>query len=82
MLAATGSSVSQFVNRRRAARKPPPPPPPVTTMSSPGQIADLQQQFGAEMGQAASPPASVPPASVPPAPARRAPPPSGRAADG
>ena len=53
-----GSTVSEFVSRRRAARKPPPPPPPpVTTMASPGQIADAQQQYGAEMAPGSAPPA-------------------------
>jgi hypothetical protein len=45
-LTATGASVSDFVDGRRSAPK---PPPPVTTASSPGQIADLQQEYGAEM---------------------------------
>ncbi len=58
MLVATGSSVGEFVYRRRSTRKSPepPPPPPVTTASSPGQIADLQQEYGAEMGLSPAPP--------------------------
>jgi hypothetical protein len=35
--------------RRRSARNAP-QPPPMTTQSSPGQIAELQQAYGAEMG--------------------------------
>jgi len=52
---ATVGGVGELFRRRRAARKaappePAPPPPPVmTTQSSPGQIADLQQAYGADM---------------------------------
>lgn len=53
-VAAVGG-VAELVRRQRSARNPP-PPPPVTTQSSPGQIADLQQAYGADMG-----PQSVPP---------------------
>ncbi len=55
-LAATGGGVGDRVRRRRAARNPP-PPPPVVTLSSPGQIADLEQAYGADMApkSAASP---------------------------
>jgi len=57
-VAAVGG-VGELFRRRQSARNPPPPPvtteskappPPVTTQSSPGQIADLQQAFGADMG--------------------------------
>jgi len=51
--AATVGGVGELLRRRRSARRAappePPPPPPVTTQSSPGQIADLQQAFGADM---------------------------------
>jgi hypothetical protein len=39
---------------RRGSREP--PTPPVTTQSSPGQIADLQETYGADM----SPPPGEP----------------------
>jgi len=50
--AAAVGAAGEFVRRQRSARNPPPPPPPppVTTQSSPGQIADLQQAYGADMG--------------------------------
>jgi hypothetical protein len=53
--AATVGGVGELLRRRRARRAtppepPPPPPPPMTTQSSPGQIADLQQAYGADMG--------------------------------
>jgi hypothetical protein len=54
--AAAVSGVGEFVRRRRSARNPPPPPPPVTTQSSPGEIADLQQAYGAEMAPSSAPP--------------------------
>jgi hypothetical protein len=42
--------VGGLLRRRRSARPAPaPPPPPLTTQSSPGQIADLQQAYGADM---------------------------------
>jgi hypothetical protein len=50
-LAAAGG-VGTLLRRRRGERQPAPPPPappPMTTQSSPGQIADLQQEFGADM---------------------------------
>ena len=54
-VAAAAGGVGELVRRRRLARAAaPPPPPPLITQSSPGQIADLQQAFGAEM---APPPA-------------------------
>jgi hypothetical protein len=52
--AAAAGGVGELVRRRRAARN---APPPVTTQSSPGQIADLQEAYGAEM---AAPSASEP----------------------
>jgi hypothetical protein len=51
--AAAAGSVGELVRRRRSARSV--PPPPVTTQSSPGQIADLQQTYGAEMAPPAAP---------------------------
>jgi hypothetical protein len=48
-LVAAGTSFNESVRRRRSAKTPPPPPPPVDTMSSPGQIADAQHTYGAEM---------------------------------
>ena len=49
--AAAAGGVGEFVRRRRSARNQPSPPspPPLTTQSSPGQIADLQQTYGADM---------------------------------
>lgn len=45
--------VAQAIERlsggRRAKAPEPPPPPTVTTQSSPGQIATLQDAFGADM---------------------------------
>jgi hypothetical protein len=46
--AAALGGIGSLLRRRRAAR-PAVPPPPLTTQSSPGQIADLQQAYGAEM---------------------------------
>lgn len=45
--AAAAGGVGELVRRRRTARNVP-PPPPLTTQSSPGQIADLQQAYGAD----------------------------------
>jgi hypothetical protein len=45
--AAAAGGVVEFVRRRRSPRSS--PPPPMTTQTSPGQIADLQQAYGAEM---------------------------------
>jgi hypothetical protein len=57
--AAAAGGVSVLVRHRRPARNASPPPPPVTTQSSPGQIADLQQAYGAEMDpSSANPPAA------------------------
>ena len=53
--AAAVAGVGEFLRRRRSAPPEPSPPPPVTTQSSPGQIADLQQAYGAEMGPPPSP---------------------------
>ena len=60
LAAAAAGGVGEYVRRRRSARKPPPPPearnpPPLTTQSSPGQIADLQQAYGAEMAPVQAP---------------------------
>jgi hypothetical protein len=52
--AAAAGSVGELVRRRRSARDA--PPPPITTRSSPGQIADLQQAYGAEMAAPSAPP--------------------------
>jgi hypothetical protein len=51
--AAAAGGVGELVRRRRSAQSA--SPPPMTTQSSPGQIADLQQAYGAEM-----PPPSAP----------------------
>ena len=48
--AAAVAGVGELLRRRRSLAPPPPPPPPVTTQSSPGQIADLQEAYGADMG--------------------------------
>lgn len=50
-LAAAGGvgALLRHRNREREPSPPPPAPPPLTTQSSPGQIADLQQAFGADM---------------------------------
>lgn len=60
--AAAAGGVGELVRRRRSARNasPPrvardPPLPPMTTQSSPGQIADLQQAYGADMAAQAAP---------------------------
>jgi hypothetical protein len=52
--AAAAGGVGELVRRRRSARNT--PPPPMTTQSSPGQIADLQQAYGAEMAPQSAPP--------------------------
>jgi hypothetical protein len=59
LTAAAAGGIGEFVRRRRSERTPAPPPPPLTTQSSPGQIADLQQAFGADMAPQSS---SLPPA--------------------
>jgi hypothetical protein len=51
---AAAGGVGELVRRRRSAQKA--PPPPMTTQSSPGQIADLQQAYGAEMTPPSAPP--------------------------
>jgi hypothetical protein len=51
--AAAISGVGELLRRRQSARLP--VPPPVTTQSSPGQIADLQQAYGADMAAASVP---------------------------
>jgi hypothetical protein len=45
--AAAAGGVGEFVRRRRST--PDESLPPLTTQSSPGQIADLQHAYGAEM---------------------------------
>jgi hypothetical protein len=47
--AAAAGGVGELVRRRRSSRDAD-VPPPMTTQSSPGQIADLQEAYGAEMG--------------------------------
>lgn len=49
--AAAVGGVGELLRRQRSARVAPPLPlsPAVTTQSSPGQIADLQQVYGADM---------------------------------
>ncbi|HET7051405.1 MAG TPA: hypothetical protein VFI54_24270 [Solirubrobacteraceae bacterium] len=62
--AAAAGAVGELVRRRVSARSPSPPRvarnaplPPMTTQSSPGQIADLQQAYGADMSaESALPP--------------------------
>ena len=51
--AAAVGGVGGWLRRRRSSA--PAPPPPMTTQSSPGQIADLQQAYGAAMTGAAEP---------------------------
>jgi hypothetical protein len=46
----------KLLRGRRSARLP--PPPPMTTQSSPGQIADLQQAYGADMAATSSLPSA------------------------
>jgi hypothetical protein len=53
-LTAAAGGLSDLVRRRRPADTQ--RLPPLTTQSSPGQIADLQQAYGADMA-----PPSVPP---------------------
>jgi hypothetical protein len=48
-VAALGGMGELLRRRRLSHTPPPPPPPPLTTQSSPGQIADLQQAYGADM---------------------------------
>jgi hypothetical protein len=48
--AAAAGGLGTLLARRRASRPAPASaPPPLTTQSSPGQIADLQQAYGADM---------------------------------
>jgi hypothetical protein len=51
------TATGDMLRRRRSKRTPPPPPPPppVTTQSSPGQIADLELAYGAEMAPPSPP---------------------------
>jgi hypothetical protein len=51
--AAAAGGVGELVRRRRSARNA--PPPPMTTQSSPGQIADLEQAYGADMAPPSAP---------------------------
>jgi hypothetical protein len=48
-VAAAAGGIGELARRRRSTRARDAPPPPMTTQSSPGQIADLQQAYGAEM---------------------------------
>ena len=48
LVAAAFGRIGELLSRKRMAR-PAPPPPPLTTQSSPGQIADLQEAYGADM---------------------------------
>jgi hypothetical protein len=59
LAAAAAGGIGELVRRRRMERTPAAPPPPLTTQSSPGQIADLQQAYGADMAPQSS---SLPPA--------------------
>jgi hypothetical protein len=59
LAAAAAGGIGELVRRRRVERTPAAPPPPLTTQSSPGQIADLQQAYGADMAPRSS---SRPPA--------------------
>ncbi|MGA8719116.1 MAG: hypothetical protein WB557_14005 [Solirubrobacteraceae bacterium] len=52
--AAAAGGVGELVRRRRRVARNE-PPPPLTTQSSPGQIADLQQAYGADMAPRSSP---------------------------
>jgi len=62
LLAATAAAVGgagALVRRGRSARTATleaQPLPPLTTQSSPGQIADLQQAYGADMAAPSAPP--------------------------
>jgi hypothetical protein len=51
--AAAAGGISELVRRRRSPRSA--PPPPIMAQSSPGQIAELQQAFGAEMAPRSKP---------------------------
>jgi hypothetical protein len=53
-----GALVRRGRSARTATRKAPEaqPLPPLTTQSSPGQIADLQQAYGADMAAPSAPP--------------------------
>ncbi len=53
LAAAAAGGIGELARRRRSARSA--PPPPMTTQSSPGQIADLQQDYGAEMAPPSAP---------------------------
>jgi len=48
LVAAALGRIGELLSRRRPAQ-PAAPPPPLTTQSSPGQIADLQEAYGADM---------------------------------
>jgi hypothetical protein len=55
LAAVAAGGVGELARRQRSARNA--PPPPMTTQSSPGQIADLEQAYGAEMApRSAHPP--------------------------
>jgi hypothetical protein len=53
LAAVAAGGAGELARRRRSARTA--PPPPMTTQSSPGQIADLQQEYGAEMAPGSAP---------------------------
>jgi hypothetical protein len=59
--AAAAGGAGALVRRGRSERKAPEaqPLPPLTTQSSPGQIADLQQAYGADMAAPSVPPPVV-----------------------
>ena len=51
--AAAAGGIGEWARRRRTTRNP--APPPMTTQASPGQIADLEQAYGAEMTPRSAP---------------------------
>ena len=54
LAAAAAGGVGELLRRRRRSAQSQ-PPPPLTTQSSPGQIADLQQAYGADMAPESTP---------------------------
>ena len=54
LAAAAAGGVGELLRRRRRSAQSQ-PPPPLTTQSSPGQIADLQQAYGADMAPRSTP---------------------------
>jgi len=67
--AVAAGGLGKLVRQRRAPRPPSPrvpdspTPPPLSTQSSPGQIADLQQAYGADMVPESAPAAEAGPAT-------------------